>query len=167
MAAGSTYTPIATSTLGSTATSYTFSSIPSTWTDLVVIVQAGVTSGDSNFQLTFNSDSSNSYSRTYLSGDGSSATSGRAANVAYIRANDQGYLHVGQSTMLIINVQNYSNSTTYKTTLSRSANGSDNGTAAVVGLWRNTSAITSLTLTIDASTFTAGSIFTLYGIAAA
>jgi len=167
MAAGSTYTPIATTTLGSTATSYTFSSIPSTYTDLIIVAQASVTSGDSNFRLTFNGDTGSNYSRTYLSGSGSSATSGRASSVAYIVANDEGYLHVGQPTMLTINVQNYSNSTTYKTTLSRSGNGSNNGTAAVVGLWRSTSAITSLTLTIDASTFTAGSTFTLYGIAAA
>jgi hypothetical protein len=166
MAAGSTYTPIATTTLGSTQTAVTFSSLGS-YTDIVVVSQASVTSGAANWRLTFNGDSGTNYSRTYISGSGSAATSGRAASVSWITINDEGYMVAGQPTMLTIQVQNYSNTSTYKTVLSRSSNGSNNGTAAVVGLWRNTAAITSITLTIDTSTFTAGSTFTLYGIQAA
>jgi hypothetical protein len=62
---------------------------------------------------------------------------------------------------------NYSNTTTYKTWLSRSG-ASDRATEALVGLWRSTSAITTIALSIDAgATYSTGSTFTLYGIAAA
>ncbi len=64
-----------------------------------------------------------------------------------------------------INVMNYSNTTTYKTILSRS---SDLYTEASVNLWRNTAAITSIIIGAQgAYTFSAGSTFTLYGIKAA
>ena len=65
----------------------------------------------------------------------------------------------------IINVQNYSNSTTYKTTLSRH---STQFAGAFVGTWRNTAAITSITIiNLGAGGFASGSTFTLYGITAA
>jgi hypothetical protein len=66
---------------------------------------------------------------------------------------------------LLVNVMNYSNATTYKTFLAR-GNIAAGGTEAVVGLWRNTAAITSLELLPTASTFATGSTFTLYGIKA-
>jgi hypothetical protein len=65
----------------------------------------------------------------------------------------------------ITHFMNYSNTTTYKTALTRS--NSPYGTEAAVNLWRNTSAITSITLFIQSSTLNAGTTFTLYGIAAA
>jgi hypothetical protein len=65
---------------------------------------------------------------------------------------------------------NYSNSTTYKTVLGRS-NRASSDTAADVGLWRSTSAITRIDLAMGGSfptnNFASGSTFTLYGIAAA
>ena len=64
-----------------------------------------------------------------------------------------------------INIQNYSNATTYKTTLGRGAN-TPALTMATVGLWRNTSAITTITYSVTANTFATGSTFTLYGIKA-
>jgi hypothetical protein len=62
-------------------------------------------------------------------------------------------------------IQNYSNTTTNKTALIRD-NFATYGTFARVALWRSTSAITSITLTMSSSTFATGSQFTLYGIKA-
>jgi hypothetical protein len=62
-----------------------------------------------------------------------------------------------------MNFLNYSNTTTYKTILSRS-NRAEQATEAFVGLWRNSAAITSIS--IASATFTTNSIFTLYGIKA-
>lgn len=68
----------------------------------------------------------------------------------------------------IIQINNYSNSTTYKTAFMRTNTASTYGTVfAIVGLWRSTAAITSITLTPDAGSFATGSTFSLYGIAAA
>ena len=64
---------------------------------------------------------------------------------------------------------NYSNTTTNKTVLAR-GNRASSGVVAQVGMWGNTSAITSITIdNVDSASanFVAGSTFTLYGIKAA
>jgi len=156
--AGATYTPIATQTLGSSASTVTFSSIPSTYTDLVLVAGASMASG-STFGLQFNGDSSTNYSRTIIEGNGSSASSSRTTSSASLDV----YAPSSPYT-LIFNIQNYSNTTTYKTTLWTSRTSSWLG--QWVGLWRSTNAITSLSLT-GGSSFAAGSVFTIYGIASA
>jgi hypothetical protein len=161
MAAGSTYTPIATTTLGSATASYTFSSISSTYTDLVLVCSWSK-SAAARMNLYFNGDTGGTtYSYTRLVGDGSSATSDRLANFGII---DAGYTDTTIATS-IIHLNNYSNTTTYKTVLIR-VNATINAVAANVALWRNTAAINSITLG-GANNLQAGSTFTLYGIAAA
>ena len=162
MAAGSTYTPIATTTLGSAANSFTFSSIPSTYTDLILVVD-GEVSVTAGCLFQFNGVGGTSYSFTYLYGTGSSAISGRGTSGSYIFATD---LTTTRSTV-IAQIQNYSNTTTYKTAIFRGgAAGFD--TAATVGLFASTSAISSIKVYADAArTFSIGSTFTLYGIKAA
>lgn len=168
MAAGSTYTPIATTTLGSAQSSVSFSSF-SGYTDLVVIISAQSPSNDNvDLCVQFNSDTGGNYSRTYLLGDGTSAISGNTANstrfaVPSISGNS---VNSGVFTPVIFNIQNYSNSTTYKTILGRTANAKGYD-GATVGLWRSTSAITSLSIFPASGTLNTGSTFTLYGIAAA
>lgn len=168
MAAGSTYTPIQSYTLGSAQSTVSLGSISASYTDLVLVVSARLTGGGgaSVIQLQFNGDSGSNYSYTTLQGDGSSATSSRASsqsNLALGLATDAS----GQQATSIFQIQNYSNATTYKTVLSR-ANIAGDRVRAQVGLWRNTQAIDSiLLLNNGATTFVAGSTFTLYGIAAA
>ena len=163
MAAGKTYEPIATNTLGSAAASVTFSSISGSYTDLVIVYDGRGTSGTSLY-LQFNGDSSSNYSHTRILADGSSAISQRGSN------NTIGsFISIVSTTQnnVIAQVQNYSNSTTYKTTLARS-NNTTGYTGAYVSLWRSTAAINSITITTGtADTYVAGSTFTLYGIAAA
>lgn len=162
MAAGSTYEPIATTTLGSSATSYTFSSIPSTYTDLVLVASMKYTVSGDYTKLTLNTDTSSNYSSTYLIGNGSSASSGRTTSVTSINV---AYDANNETFTDLFNFQNYSNTTTNKTVLNRH---SVAGTRAevLVGLWRSTAAISSITLTANTG-YAAGCIFTLYGIAAA
>jgi hypothetical protein len=165
MAAGATYEPIATTTFGSTAASYTFTSIPSTYTDLIIIANVkSPTTG--NMFIQFNSDTATNYSRTVLAGNGSTVVSARNANIAKIYCDYYGYFNTGFDNTKIIQIMNYSNTTNNKTCLIRSG-AAATGTDAIVGLWRNTAAITSIRLDSDGSDFATGSIFTLYGIAAA
>jgi hypothetical protein len=160
----STYEPIASQTLGSAASSVVFSSIPQNYTDLVIIgaVKNTANNGDEvAFQL--NGDTTSSYSRTRLFGNGSSAASGRASNQT------KGALAINstaQFSTVIANFQNYSNGATFKTVLSRGSDAS-NYVSSYVSLWRNTSPITQITLLPDSgTTFTADSTFTIYGVAA-
>ena len=162
----STYTPIATTTLGSAASSVTFSSISGTYTDLILISNAGITSGLINYQVQLNSDSASNYSRRALSGSGTAASSAQAASITAMVLNDFGYLEGTSGFNVIAHFMNYSNTTTFKTVLSRSNNAA-NGTSANVNLWRSTAAITSMLIFPSGSTFVAGSTFTLYGVKSA
>lgn len=169
MAAGSTYTPIATYTAGSNFTSYTFSSIPSTYTDLHLVIVTSRTSSGVNPSLTiqFNGDTGTNYSMTKMRGTGTSALSNRESNSTAINFSYFS-MNLDLTNPFIIDVMNYSNTTTYKTAIGRS-NASGSGTEATVGLWRSTSAINSLTINNDGggSYLLAGTTATLYGIAAA
>jgi hypothetical protein len=161
----STYTPIATTTLGSAAGSYTFSSIPSTYTDLIIISNHGVSTATANFYVRVNGDSGNNYSYTRLKGNGSTASSDRGSSFNRIVFDGDG-ASTSRTNVNVINFENYANTTTNKTIFGRS-NDSTYSTAALVGLWRSTSAITSITIGIDGHNFIVGSTFTLYGIKAA
>ena len=166
MAAGNTYVAIATQTLGSAVSSVTFSSISGAYTDLVIVSTPFITTGTTNFNIRFNSDSSGTHSWRTLDGNGSAAATNYDANVGQGRLHDYAYLTTSNIGNYITSIQNYSNTTTYKTYLGR-GNVASNGVSAVVGLWRSTAAITSILLFPSASTFPTGSTFSLYGIAAA
>lgn len=167
MAAGATYEPIATTTLGSDSTSVVFSSIPQTYTDLVMVFEGYNTVASAmDFEYEANGDSGNNYSETAVWGNGSTAYSNRHSNYG---GGIAGTIYNNTRGTVIANFMNYSNSTTYKTCISRSSN-AGNLVGASVSLWRNTAAITSLNFNQPAGQsgkFAAGSTFTLYGIASA
>jgi hypothetical protein len=163
MAAGSTYTPLATTTVGSTSSSYTFSSISSAYTDLVLVISGISTASIYNWGMRFNGDTGSNYSRTIMFGTGSTASSSRVSNSTNIPT---GFLTTNGAPN-IINIQNYSNTTTYKTSIQRAGDASDS-TSAGVGIWRSTAAINSITMFSDGGSFiAAGTTLTLYGIVAA
>ena len=180
MAAGNTYTPIATTTLGSNTASYTFSSIPGTYTDLALVMNyagcnlAGLAANVGG-QMQVNSDTATNYSQTLIYGHGSTANSGRETSQALYYIDDYGYMASTASVFgtAVINFMNYANTTTYKTFLENSANVDNTQSASMganrsVGLWRSTSAITTIKLYMGGTNlFRTGSMFTLYGILAA
>jgi hypothetical protein len=160
-----TYEPIATYTIPSATANYTFSSISGTYTDLVIVVTGNSTAA-ADLWMQVNGDTGSNYSTTQLSGTGSSALSQRSSNRANFNVNFNAYMSTTVAANYIIQLQNYSNTTTYKTMLAR-CNNANQAVDATVGLWRNTAAITSVTLIANGSTFATGSTFTLYGIKAA
>jgi hypothetical protein len=159
----STYEPIATTTLTSAQTSVSFTSISSAYTDIVIVLS--VRDATNGYLLVrYNNDSNSNYSRSVMYGDGSNPQAFRQTNqtshfIATGGSNNEGQL---------INVNNYSNATTYKTTLFRD-NTAGSSVAAQVGLYRSTSAITQIDFISPNGTATiaSGSTFTLYGIKAA
>lgn len=162
-----TYMPIATYTLTGSGSSYTFSAISSAYTDLVLIASV-IPTGSLGYGpwLQFNGDTGTNYSVTWMQGNGSTTSSSYQPNVGY------GYLSystgLSGSSNFIANIQNYSNTTTYKTYINRLGeySGTYPGTVANVGLWRSTSAISSVKIGTS-GTFNTGTQFTLYGIKAA
>lgn len=164
-----TYEPIATTTLGSAASSITFNSIASTWTDLRLVIIGTGTSGGGDLLIRFNSDSSSSYSDTSLRGNGTAAASSRNTNQTAIDVNATLGIFGTNISFITYDIFSYAGST-YKTSLittSDDENGSG-GLVRIVGLWRNTAAITRIDLTLNNATqFNTGTIATLYGIKSA
>lgn len=161
MPAAATYEPIATTTVsGSAIYTYSFTSIPQTYTDLV-LVMAGKSNGTNAVGLQFNNDTGITCSRTNFEGNGSAASSGSATNTDNINFGTM----TTQVSLLKVEIFSYTGSTN-KTVLGEfSATASSSGIVRrTVGLAQTTSAITSLKLI---SWFDAGTMITLYGIKAA
>lgn len=165
-----TYEPIQSQVLGSAQSSVTFSSIPQTYTDLILVSYFGTTTLNEDAYVQFNSDTASNYSRTHVRGNGSSASSARAINQTYCLIDvDSAGSTLNTGLQVVTQIMNYSNATTYKTLLSRSGTlgGSFTGTTALVGMWRNTAAISTLLVGCTTNTFISGSTFVLYGVKAA
>jgi hypothetical protein len=167
----STYEAIATNTLGSTTASVTFSSIPATYTDLILVSSIVTPSGGGNtsaYKLQVGNgsvDTGSNYSFTRIYGDGSSAVSDRLSSTTDLA----GAFSFGSSTNpnIITQFSNYANTSVNKTTLTR-LNTASAFVVAFVSLWRSTSAINTITISNGILTgFAAGSTFTLYGIKSA
>jgi len=154
-----TYTALATVTLGASASSVTFSSIPATYRDLILVF-AGTVSTAQGLKVQFNADATDgNYSRVYMYGDGSSAVSESFSNS---RA-----LEVGTSqTTATLQVMDYSATDKHKTQLSRGGP-ADSLVLAQASRWANTAAITSLGIVADGgTTISTGTVISLYGVIA-
>jgi hypothetical protein len=162
--ATNTYVALQTQTLTSSAASVTFSSIPQTYTDLIIVAQIKGTA-NTYLNLRFNGDTGSNYSRTVLSGNGSTATSERRTNATVINTDYNETIETNFNYVNIMQIMNYSNTNINKTVLCR-PNNAASGSGATVGLWRNTAAITSVSLVSNNNSFDSGSTFNLYGIAA-
>jgi hypothetical protein len=167
--ATNTYVALDKVTIGTATPSITFSSISATYTDLVVVASFTVATASANLVMTFNGDTTSGlYSKTQLEGTGSVAVSGRTSGANNIGLDS----NIGDDTtgpsIHILNLMNYANTSVFKTVLHRQSGfwSANPGTAARVGLWRNTNAITSVTLNNGGTNFAIGSTFSLYGIKA-
>jgi hypothetical protein len=163
VAAGNTYEAIASTTLGSSG-SVTFSSIPGTYTDLVVIVN-GKATGNGQLSMRLNGGTS-LYSTVSITANGSSAGSTSERSATYLQFGYYGYFDATNQAMAIAHIMNYANTTTFKTILATERN-TATGVDASVGLWRSTAAITSIETYAAGAVFASGTVVSLYGIKAA
>jgi hypothetical protein len=153
-----TYTELRRTVVGTATPSVTLDLTGiSGYTDLVLVCNYAKSAG-ARLNMNLNGDTGSNYSYTRINGNGTSASSDRIANFGII---DAGYTDTTMSNS-IIQLMNYSNTTTNKTVLIR-ANSTFDGMGAFVALWRNTAAITSITLG-GSNNLVAGSTFSLYGI---
>lgn len=167
----STYDKIASTTITGSPNVVAFTSITGTYTDLVLVANARAQYADTIgiLRIRFNSDSGSNYSMTQLYGNGSAAASARVSNqtsfgLEYISGNTASS---GVFSPVLLQIQNYSNTTTNKTMLCRT-NDAAVRVVTQVGLYRSTSAITRIDLDeVLGTNFAVGSTFTLYGIKAA
>jgi hypothetical protein len=160
------YHSISTTTLGSTSSSVTLSSIPSSYTDLFLVITTTTSTLDPSIRLRFNSDASTNYSYQNVIGYSGGAIAQIAGGTNHTRISGQGATDT--MNFYTCNVFDYANATTYKTQLSRGvAPGNSSSVDAHVGVWRSSSAINSMEIYPSFGTFSSGSVFALYGIKAA
>jgi hypothetical protein len=154
-----TYTALATTTVATAVASITFSSIPATYRDLIIVHNNfGTTNNDSNSNFRFNSDTGSNYSRIYAFREASVASGADAGT----------YLPVfGLRTTLgvsISHIMDYSATDKHKTILTRS-NSTDNLVWMSAGRWASTSAINTIQLNAFSGNFAVGLVISLYAIA--
>ena len=161
----STYEPIATTTLGSATNTVSFTSISGSYTDLILIANLNGSGGNANIRIRLNSDSGTNYSGTALSGNGSTAVSNRTTSENAMLCIQTGSSLNNIWSTFVFNLMNYSNTTTYKTAVSRLSSAGSEVTANV-NLWRSTSPVTNIEISTNSNNYASGSTFTLYGIKA-
>ena len=162
--------PISTVTVGSGgASSIDFTSIPQTYTDLVIKTSARNTSTSTTMYLEFNGSGGTAYSVRLLYGDGSVAGSVSSSSRANIK-NDGAAVDSGYTANTFASgefyIPNYTSSN-YKSVNMEGVpenNAATTYMALTAGLWSSTSAITSIKLTLYAGNFAQYSTATLYGI---
>ena len=161
-----TFVKIATVTVGSGgASSIDFTSIPSTYTDLVIKLSARDTSSNTNYNLIFNNDSSAIYDTLRLYGNGSSVFSDKFTNqnAGYIGWQTQSTYTANTFSNNEVYIPNYAGSS-YKS-VSNDGVSENNATAAQQTfqsvLWGSTAAINRITISQTMAQHTTA---TLYGI---
>ena len=170
----STYTLISSNVLSSSAASVTFSSIPATFTDLVLRISARGSFGSttSTLQGTYNSSTTN-YSGTYLEGYGAGTpSSGRNAvgTSAFYAGGITGAAATSNtfgSTEIYIpsyTVSQNKPASSYSVAENNTSVQYDSQIGVVANLWRDTTAISSITMSCNSGSFLSGSSFYLYGI---
>jgi hypothetical protein len=164
---------IASTTLGSTTSTVTFSSIPSTYEHLQLrlYLRAGYSNPYATIRLRLNSDSGSNYTNHWVYGNGSGVSaSGNVSETAYR------WLFIPAATgtsnafgCAVIEILDYA--TTSKYTTIRGIEGQDQNTSGYgyaflhSSLWLNTAAVTTLTFTSEETNgFVSGSVFALYGL---
>jgi len=163
----SSYESIATVTGNGSATTLTFSSIPSTYVALQIrgIANDGVGNGY-HASLRFNSDSGANYAQHRILGNGSTVTASANTSQTEMQIGNSGNIADTYATY-ITDIHNYANTTQNKTV--RTFSGRDNNGSGSCflfsGLWLSTSAVTSVSIyNVGPVAWTSGTTFALYGI---
>ena len=162
--------PIFATTLTTATNTLTFSNIPQTYTHLQLIYTSRVDQ-NGNMACRFNSDTGNNYDTHYMYSN-SSPTTGAGAEIGVSRFYvDVSTISSNAFTIGTMDILDYRNTNKYKVartlaTLSINQNTSPAAyTWTASGLWRNSNAITSITLFATGSeNYQVGSNFALYGI---
>lgn len=169
MAAGNTYTAIATNTVTTSVSSYTFSSIPSSYTHLELVVNGQVNNANYSMAIAFNGNTSNYNHGSVYQLCGS-------ATFASYKSDGQltsGMMYNGFSTVTGVSMLRYlfpfyTSTAVNKSFIGRNTSTEGYETTVGVGTVNAATALTSIKISPDGNntraSFTAGTTLTLYGI---
>lgn len=142
----------------------TFNSIPQTYTDLEILVSGRTTGAGNGINITFNGDTSG-YTNTALQGNGSSTSyySNYNRNAGMFGYSGDTTDSFGSTRIYITNYTNSINKSYLVDGVSEN-NGTTSYMNIISGLWSNTSAITSISLSPMDGALIQYSTAQLYGI---
>jgi hypothetical protein len=159
------YELISTTVLGSNTSSVTFSSLPATYKHFQLRMVTLNTSSSNTYKLQFNGDTGSNYAWHTLLGNATDVRS--QASPSSTSMNFVGSWS-GQSTTVpataIVDILDPLSTTKNKTVRTLGGCQGSNEVGLYSGLWMSTSAVTSLTITGTAGSYTTGSRFSLYGL---
>jgi hypothetical protein len=151
-------------TLTGTQADITFSNIPATYRDLVLVCNSKQTATPAQDQsLQFNGDTGSNYNVVIMWGDGSTYDSDTFSNQTNMLIDFYASITTAFSNVTIVQIMDYSATDKHKTVLSR-ANRASSGVDAIAGRWASTDAITSIKYFASGRTLDIGSTVALYGI---
>ena len=177
MAAGNTYTPISSQTLSSNTNTITLNSF-SGYTDLHIVISY-FTNGDGDDLLQLNGSGGTAYEQMELTSYSSASSGGVATFKAYNFSGQSSFRctgGLGQSASTIpaiidLYIPLYANTSTYHYVFGSYGTGSQALASSTTyahdlwqGQWKNTSAITSLTISRASNLYLIGTTISLYGI---
>jgi hypothetical protein len=161
-----TYEAIATVTVGSGgASSIDFTSIPGTYTDLMVYFSGRVESSSPYYGRFYFNNNTTGYTRRALGGDGSSTFSTAFSN-EYTLVSNEGTYTANTFSNFSTYIPNYAGSTnkSYSVDGVTENNATSSYQIFYAGLWSNTAAINQITLVPDTLKFVQYTTATIYGI---
>jgi len=165
------YDALATVTLSASTASISFAGIPSGYKHLQIraMSRGNAATDQDNLLVQFNGDTGANYNSHYVYGTGSVAAAGAetgSQTTAIVGRVTGANLTSGVFGVSIVDILDYTNTNKYTT--NRTLCGVDNNGSGIVmlesSLWRNTAAVTSLSLTTGAGSFIQYSSFALYGV---
>jgi hypothetical protein len=158
-----TYIALANTTLSASASTVTFSSIPSTYRDLIVVMSIKLTAG-AETKVQFNSSAAN-YSMVQAAFTGSSNFSNGGGGNSWVWITPNSFTSTGEFDNCVMHIMDYSATDKHKGYVSRYDSLSTNTYSNMIaGRWSETQAISSLAIYVSSNSFTSGSTFALYGV---
>lgn len=159
-----TYDLITSQTLSTNATSVTLSSIPASYSDLVLVVVSELSNVDTDYDfLRFNGDAATNYFGIIMRGDGASSASASFSSQNQMWVDGSASTITNNIKNLIIHIMDYSATNKHKTVLMRN-NSTTQTVVTNASRWASTSAISSILYRPNSGTLAAGTILSLYGI---
>ena len=160
---GADYELIATTILGSSSPSVTFTNAGA-WTPYKHLQLRYAANGDNSShrdRMRFNGDTGSNYATHLMFRTGSTVSSAAAASTTEMA------LGAGENTtnvfnVAIVDILDFASTSKNKTM--RALNGSNGEVSLTSGVWLSTSAVTSLSVRPDAGNYITGSRFSLYGL---
>lgn len=157
----STYIALANLTLTGTDAEVSFTSIPNTYRDLVVVIDGTVTA-NAGARMEFNNDTGQNYSWVYIGASTTAFEESAQSQTVFVQG--VATLVAGQRFHHIVQIMDYSATDKHKTILSTANENNVSVTARTVGRWASTTAVNRIDVFLSTSTYAQGTTFALYGI---